>query len=715
MVKVLDRKTPWHRASYRHALIDMHIPDWDPGFMAKYDPTEIADCVEAANVGAVMMYFQSHIGLCYWPTTSGKQHGAFIGRDPTAEALAEFHGRGIPVCGYYSVNFNNWAYLEHPEWRLSPAVDTPLGGGVLPAERYGLCCLNNPGYRKFVHEQSDEIISRYDLDAMFFDMVWWQSICLCNHCRDRYRAESGREFPEKIDWFSPEWCAFQAARERWLTAFAHELRDNVRKIKPEITVYHNFATAMMNWMKAVPFASAAAHDFLGGDFYGGREEQLVVSRLMLNLSESKPIEFMTTVAANLAEHERLQSVEELEIHTLAATACAASFLMIAAINPNGSPQKEAFRRIGEVYRHTQKYEAYLGGEPMEDVAVYFSSNSKMNFHENGSSLVGASAAGAVKYPHFEAVRGACSKLQAAHIPFGVITRRQLASLGDYKVVILPNILRMDEEEAEAFRAYVRNGGKLYASRETSLTETAGVRRADFMLNDVFGCSFDLVEAGRVIYLKPLDKGIQAAMECDLLLSHWRSADECTGAVRLKSSLGASAVVLASLNLPYGYPHGGAVGDHHWASIHSSPPWSDVDAPTIVENSFGNGRVIYAAADIETVSTEESGRLFTHLVRSLLGEEATFESRAHPAIWMTGFDQADRRRYVISFLNYQAQFPTIPIAETPFRLRAPQGRKFINLFDPTSGENIEFLQEADGALQACIRNLEIFRMVAAEYE
>jgi hypothetical protein len=47
--------------------------------------------------------------------------------------------------------------------------------------------------------------------------------------------------------------------------------------------------------------------------------------------------------------------------------------------------------------------------------------------------------------------------------------------------------------------------------------------------------------------------------------------------------------LATLNVPFGYPARGTVNDRKWASIHSSPPWTDLDAPMIVENSFGAGR------------------------------------------------------------------------------------------------------------------------------
>lgn len=706
-------RRPWHQASYAHVLVDMHVPDWDAAFLGDYDPARVVESVAATGCGAAMVYFQSHVGLCNWPTRSGKQHAAFAGRDPAREIVDLFHARAIPVCAYYSVNFNNWATLEHPEWRLQPALDAPLGGGLLPAARYGLCCLNNPGYRDFVRAQTAEIVQGYDIDAMFFDMVWWQSICLCDHCQARCRAETGKDIPETIDWLDPDWCCFQAARERWLTEFAVELRAHVRAVRPDVPVYHNFAVAMMNWAKGVSFESASAHDFLGGDFYGGREEQLVVSRLMLNLSEGAPVEFMTTVAANLAEHENLKSVEELTLQAFAATASASSFLTIVAINPDGTPNAEAFRRMGETYRRTQPYDEFLGGRPVEDIAVYFSSESKMSFAENGSPLVGPPVSSATQYPHFSAVRGACSKLQNAHLPFGVITRKQLADLARYRVVVLPNVLRMDPQEVEAFRAYVAQGGKLYASRMTSLTETAGVRHDDFMLADLFGCSFEQFETGKVIHLRAQSDIVEAAFGGQSCLSHWASNDGLTGAVRLRE--GGNAQPLATLSLPYGYPHGGSVGDQNWASIHSSPRWSDTATPVIVENRFGRGSVIYSAADIEAGTSTAHEPLFVGLIRSLLDDVPAFEADTHPAVWVTAFDQPESKRTILSFLNYQAELPVLPIADVPFRLRAPANGRFKRLAILPAGTDLPFSLDGAGTLSAVLPQLDAFAMLSAEHE
>jgi len=132
----------------------------------------------------------------------------------------------------------------------------------------------------------------------------------------------------------------------------------------------------------------------------------------------------------------------------------------APINP------AVYDRIGRIYAETAEYEPWLGGEPVEDIAIYFSGDSKMDFAENGSDV---SACGFSRtFPHYEAVVGTIRILQEAHLPYGVITRKQLGRLDRYKVVVLPNVLRMAAEETAAFRAYVERGGRLYAKGDGTM-------------------------------------------------------------------------------------------------------------------------------------------------------------------------------------------------------------------------------------------------------
>ena len=64
----------WHEKNYRRNLVDMHIEEWDPEFLASFDPENYVNMLKEANVSCAMVYANSHVGLCYWPTKNGKMH-----------------------------------------------------------------------------------------------------------------------------------------------------------------------------------------------------------------------------------------------------------------------------------------------------------------------------------------------------------------------------------------------------------------------------------------------------------------------------------------------------------------------------------------------------------------------------------------------------------------------------------------------------------------
>jgi len=699
---------PWYQRGYRRMLVDMHIPDWDPKFLAKYDPAEMVRLYKAAGLTSVMFYAQSHVGLCYWPTRTGKMHEGLRGRDVVGEMVRLLEQAGIASCAYYSVIFNNWAWLNHPDWRMvtgNPSSELVITG------RYGHVCPNNPDYREFCRAQVAELLGGYRFDGLFYDMTFWPGVCTCRHCRERFSREADLEIPDAVNWFDPAWCRFQEAREQWMLEFAEFLNACARQAQPGITVYHNFASALANWM-GVGFRNAAANDFLGADFYGDPVEQLTVSKLMVNLSEHPPVEFMTSRCLDLVEHESTKDVETIRMQALATTLFSGAMLFIDAIHPDGTANPAPYAMIRDVYDEMSRYEPYLGGRPVEDVGVYFSSASKMDFATNGTPV--AEAAWSRRYPHLQAVRGACRTLAEAHVPFGVITRKQLGELDRYKVVVLPNVLRMDREEVDALREYVRRGGRLYASRYTSLTETAGTRHEDFMLADVFGCHLAGDDLGRVAYLKPACELLRGAIVPQNYLGHMSlpsSPNAHAGMVRLAAH--AEGDVLATLTEPYAREWG-TVETHNWASIHSAPPWRDTDAPAVVAHTFGDGRAIYAAADLEAVDAPAGRRALLALLGELLGDRQTAAAATHPCVWLSVADQPQQRRLIVGLLNYQRQLPPLPIAAVPLTLRPPAGRRFTALQAAPDGEAVAFETDSEGTLSATVTDLERLRLLAATY-
>jgi hypothetical protein len=699
----------------RGILLDMHIPDWDERFLRDFDPAEMARLCAAAGADAVMVYCNSHTGLCNWPARTGRMHPGLGGRDVLGEMLGELRSRGFAVAAYYSVHFNNQTYDAFPDWRIRGG-----GAGVFGRwSRYGVCCSSHPDYVDFMQGQIEEIVGSYEFDALFLDMVFWAEVCRCDRCRARLRREAGIEIPGTVDWFSPGWCSFQRARERWLVELAERLRTVARGRNRNLPVYLNSSLLPTSWTLGFGAALALQNDLIGGDFFGGVSDLLVASSFA-----PRPVQYMAPLALSLREHVALKSVPQLQTEAAAALAFSARFLAIDAVDPDGRLNPGSYAQLADVLGNIRRFEDELGGSPFgEDIAVYFSFDSKMSFAENGKPLEQAGPGADMLlagYPHGAAFAGACRALLEAHLPFRVLNRTRLAELSRFKVLVLPNVLRMDAEEIEAVRAYVRAGGHVYASRFTSLVATEGTRHDDFMLADVFGCHCEGVESWPLDYLKPIDTRMRERISPQSLVSYQGAPLEAllfdspnpVGSVRIRAATAATEV-LATLTRTY-RRRLGSKEDRDWASVHSAPPWDDTGQPVVVRSRFGRGAVVYSAADVERGENRAQASLFVGLVCELLGGPPAFEADTHPTVLMTVYDQPERRRLRVSFVHQSRELPPLPVPRTTFRLRPPEGRRFSRLSRLPGGEPVPFNRGPDGCLEAEVEDLRLLEMLAAEY-
>ena len=78
-----------------------------------------------------------------------------------------------------------------------------------------------------------------------------------------------------------------------------------------------------------------------------------------------------------------------------------------------------------------------------------------------------------------------------HLPITLITELELKPevLDQYRVLILPNVACLSDQQVQTIRDYVTRGGGLVATGETSLCDELGRPRGDFALKDLFGTSY----------------------------------------------------------------------------------------------------------------------------------------------------------------------------------------------------------------------------------
>ena len=638
--------TKWPDEVFRRFSVDIHVPDWDPALLSRFDGEEFVETLARGGVQSHLQYTNSHVGLCLWKTELGKRHAAMKDRDFFGEVVAACRKRGIHPLAYFSLMHDNWAFEFHEDWRFHYA------DGSVPMGRYGLVCLNSP-YRDYVLACIGEICGGYDIDGMFFDMTFWPGVCCCQHCANRFQEEHGQSLPRVVNWQDPIWRQFHKSRQDWLLEFAKTCTAAAKTSRPGITVNHQFSTIFHNWTLGVPLELTDACDYVGGDFYGGPIQHSLACKVYHGLTRHRPFEFHTSRTRTYSDHVTVKPMDEIRTESLVATLHSAALMIVDYINADGTLNREAHEFLGRLSAERAVYEPFFGGDLLADVAIYFDKNSMYNPFENGVEVQKLSAVDSC--PHRVTTVGIARILQEAHIPFGVVTNISLDQLSRYRAVILPWVVEMTAEQAAVFRKFVADGGVLYASGPSSV-DGLMTPTPQLLLEDVLGVRYTGLKNHSIFYLTPEDSAVKQAV--------WPQDHVSHRGTQVQVEVLPGSEVLARITLPFVDPGLGRNIGSRFAAIHSNPPaLKPGNEPAIAQHSFGKGHAVWVACGIEGGEEWVDRQLVLSLVRRILPAPYRFEVETHPAVEMTLFHQPEKKRLLASLLNLQRQLPQVPVPAT----------------------------------------------------
>lgn len=588
----------WYSELYRRHLCDMHIDEWDEEFLSRFSPETYVRNLKKAHINYAMLYLQSHVGLCYFPTKAGAMHAALRGRETLMRDTVDLcHANGIRVCGYYSLNYNTWAHDRNPSWRMVEADGKSRREKGEAAEgadhaakrngRYGLCCPNNPDYRQFVFAQIGEMLDFFSCDALFFDMPFWSHTCFCPRCRARWEKECGGQIPENPAPSSAEYIRLLERKYAWMGEWTQAVAAFVKERAPQVAVEFNYASAVDGGAdKGCGEEVNAAGDYCGGDLYGGMTEHSFTCKYYQSITRSQPFEYMfSRCKPALRMHTLTKTADEMKTAVALTAAHHGATLVIDAIDPVGTMDERVYARIGEAFALQEPYEPYFRGRMLTDAGILYSLRSRFRAMDAACDSRDSAV-------------GAFDALLRRHIPAGVAGRE--SDLARYPMLIAPMLTEMDRSETARLTAYAEGGGVLYLSGAGSreLTET--------------------LTGGRIIGLTETDKIYLAPTDAAGGVFGWFNKAYPMPFEGRAPILDAprDVKVLATLTLPYTGP-----GETRFAAIHSDPPGRPTNVPMILERAFGKGKVIWSAVPIESVRMAEYRDVFTGLLCAARGSDS----------------------------------------------------------------------------------------------
>jgi hypothetical protein len=270
----------------------------------------------------------------------------------------------------------------------------------------------------------------------------------------------------------------------------------------------------------------------------------------------------------------------------------------------------------------------------------------------------------------------------------------------YSALVLPNVALLSDAQCEQLRAYVKTGGSLLATFETSLYDEKNQQRADFGLADVFG----IHKAGEIVSTN--GNAFYARIERQHeILSGFRDTNWLPGAEHRLPIAAVANPVLTVVPGFVAYPPELAY-----------PPAPQTSEPAVVLQEKGASRLAYFPGDIERTMLVSGETDLSHLLRNtvkwILGEDqpVTIEG----AGLVEAFAWETEPGFALHVLNY-----TNPNAHRGWiRDFYPIGAQTVR-FDIPEGKTVSRVQllraETDIPFQRTRRGVEFSIPSVADYE
>jgi hypothetical protein len=447
----------------------------DPG---KFDPQFWLDYFKRTKSDAVCL----SAGGCvaYYPTEVPFHHRSqWLGKsDPFGELVAGCRKLGMVVIARTDPHATYDDVREaHPDWIAVEADGKPRRHWASP-EMWVTCGLG-PYNFEFMTEVKREITSRYRVDGIFINRWDGSGMCYCEHCRKNFRAASGFELPRTTDARNPGRRAYILWRQQRLFDLWQLWDNEVRKINRDSCVIPNTgggATSSLDMkqigsLAPILIADRQARRGLAAPWANGKNAKEFRATM-----GRKPIVGIFSVG--LEEPYRWKdSVQSDPEFRLWAADGAANGLRPWFTKFSGTLHDERWLKpVEELYRRYAGWEKYLRNErPLARVAVVY------------SQQTGWFYGGKVE----DHINGWYQALIEARVPFEMVHDRLLDSayVAPFKTLILPNVAALSDAQCDQLHAFVRNGGSVIATHETSLYDESGDKRKNFGLAELFGVDF----------------------------------------------------------------------------------------------------------------------------------------------------------------------------------------------------------------------------------
>lgn len=744
----------WYEKPVR--ILELNFEDPYSPWLDRWTGKDFIDIARGIGANVVVPYV-FNMWYAYYNSKVFQKDLKLKDRDLVREMVEEAHKHGIKLVGMMGPSWLQTVYEHHPEWARKDIGGNISGWGATQVQpSCVILCVNSP-FGDIVLEAFRELITDYDIDGVMFD-GWIHRNCFCDYCQVKYKQKFGIDIPKKKDWSDPNWRRFFKWSREDEADFLKRTHDLIKSIKPDAIVALNHGIDLRNTASVTRDV-----DVIWGET--NAQGQLLippsVGVMIRNMiaSTKKPV-WVTTVQA----HYFYIALPKTPQHTRAE--------MHEAIISGGSPvitgwdwefvkDENYFDPAKKVFEEVKNNEEYfIDTEPFKLVALLVSEQTKDWYAKDKS------------YLYFDHISGFYEALTAAHIPIDVLPDGNITveNLSKYRVLILANAACLSKAQTEAIRTFVKNGGGLVATYETSLYDEEGLPNREFALTDVLHCEcvgyhdapwsyigiskphmvtdgfelgFTLVHGdfGEVSEQVEMMRNIRDKIKMsetfptekdslDQFLVRGISADG-SRQVKVKALEGFEIVATVFETFE-------RLGSSYVKDVAPPLPGRDTGYPAILVGTYGKGSVVYLAGQLDRLyhryGHPNHEKILLNAVKWAIGGRLPVKIEGPITLESSLFEQKQMKRIIVHLLNhsYNQLYPCgekrqgtfsfdifrpirtiVPIADVRVGLEMPNGLKVDRVYSMLTNEEIAWKQE-QSTLSFTVKKLDEYDAYVIKY-
>ncbi len=432
-----DKKTEgiyMKKLNYRQVHLDFHTSESIVGIGERFNKEEFITALKIGRVESITLFSKCHHGWSYHPTDVGEMH-PHLKFDLLASQLDACKEAGVNAPVYLSSGVDVRYIRLHPECAVKPEPNSSIDF-LNHAGFYQRLCYNTP-YLEYLALQVEEVMKKYDPVGIFLDLCSPQ-ICYCNYCLKSMR-EKGLDPHDKND--------LKRHADMVYDMYGKRMEQAVRKYNRNTTIFHNGGNA--TWGRR-DFAKYNTHLELESLPTGGwGYDHFPMSAAYARTLETDYLGMTGKFHLSWGEFGGFKHPNALRYEVALSIAEGAKCSIGDQLHPSGKINISTYKLIGKAYAEVEAKEPYVReAEYIADIAILrpasFANVPQNNPHDIGASRI---------------------LLEGKYL-YNMVD--EYSDISQYKLIILPDVIRIDEQLEKKLMEYIINGGKILFTGESGL-------------------------------------------------------------------------------------------------------------------------------------------------------------------------------------------------------------------------------------------------------